>query len=1476
MTNLLSRVYNSTLGIPQQVLYRTLRALQDEDIDLFSREGIVAPELMPLLGVMASHETDATVEEVFGDRGGVANFLTDMLTDPATYLTAGVTGIAKAGKSVRAAQVGGGMKKGKRLADQGIDVNKFRTAGELREALHAGLQEGSLKGRAVKRAARDLGEVGGNTLIEDIVKTSAKEDLLITIPGLARWGASKKAPAPLQKHKSWFALQNHLFYKKPLEKMEPVWRWMGSGIRGMGDVGDMVMDGLADIAAVPKAFKLGASALESAFTAKVGEFGNDELAAAKWRVLYGSASRKLQKTDIQQVVKRVREKIAAGAPLEEIVKTRGIPKELREQILKWPKSKTNPVATENIAEPLGKYLNEIRVEGKRADRILEKAKTDFVRREMPDLGTGHWSAEVAYNAGQGLRKFREKMLHRGNPDTSEWIKELQDEHLKREAQGRLILEGKQKALIERVERIAEAEGMSVEEVSRVLNIHTEGAIHPLDLGATMKAIRSDKEEERLAGAQHLVDFLGRARGTVEALRGITRLDKRTERMLDALDSATLDILNSEGRHFSRHEMVRLEAEQLGPRMASRFAGKRIHELSMEDLDELRHTDAVLDPELRSKIRSVRKNRPKVKDEALVRFDVGKATQSRRLQDLDADDLKAAIDATDDPKLRRTLRDTLRRQRQGLPPKKAFVDQEVEVPFVLGELTPEMQTLADYMLALGDLKQGRFTSLTLERLERGTQALGRMVPEQAKAVFKKADADDLDFVFGLSDDAARLAHQANSFSMGAPLGYLPRLRNGRRERKLRDLLGQVDKTTAGLKGVSSNFKKRLEQGRSLTLEEIGTKMDELEKTGPEGKKLAKELGDLLEAEGLKPGKYIDDHVDLMMARMSRDFEQYNSARLVDDFFGHEASMQTGTIGGRIVQLLDANHQQIKHSNKRTKFKADDKGVRIGTKQDESIETARYMVVEQPDGTRALVDLHEVRRDKMSIELMDDTSDSVGQAFVAHQLGGARLNALEDARPGQWVVAGGDDMLQMFRSQVAPEPSKFAEAWAAYDWVNFGLKKFQTVLRPAHHVGNLISGIFQSQAAGASVGSIAMGHYAVAQVMFGLGDAANVPKSMSRAAGFKGELKTGRDSARMVFGAVTGKRLDDLDEVGSIKLPSGDEITHEDLWMGAVESGLLSGTFARQDVKVGGRTNVTSFEKSGELERLRYADDKTWQEGVTKFWDDALATTQVPEMSARMATVYALVFDGHKVEDAYELARRAHVDYSTLGIGERQILKRLIPYYTFGRKYIPWSLERMARDPKLASQWVTTLEQNGNMGVDSNGKIVYEKGKFQADMGRMNANLDALMSVMGAAEHLLPGEVATVKGVQSVEPPAFMAVGGGGFPGIIKDSIGDEGLEADSAAKALLDATFVGRLGEQAITGDLEALDSSLLSMVLPARFNNDPKQAALFQSNMAKRQLRRLELMAQEATSASEVRELREEALRIREALLTTQKDFGSR
>jgi len=1479
MTNLLTRTYNSTLGVPQQFLYRFIRALKDEDIDLFSREGILAPELLPLVGVAASHETDATVDEVIGDHGTAGNLIADILLDPATYLTAGATGLAKAGKAVRA----GTMRKGgKEMAEAGIDLMAHKTAGELRQTMMVAAQEGKLTTRASKRAIKELGKIDADTAVLDMMKSTGKEDLLISIPGLARWGAEVRAPQAIQKHKSWFALQNSLIYGKAVDTTKPILAWMGGKIRGMGDNGEMLMDGLADMAGIPQALKKGFGGLDSKFRLDSREFGNDEWWSAKYRAQYGKAAQKIERTDIQQTAKRLREKLAAGAGLEELLKTRGIPKELRDEIRGWPKSKTRPVAVENMAEEIPKYLREVQDNGRKAKRLLDKSEATFVRKTKQDFG--HWTGDAAFEMGQWLRKKKQLIFGRGETVTKSWLKDLQDHHLEREAKGRLILEQQQKQLIADVEHLAKATGKTTDDVKALLKIHTEGSLHPLDLAANMGAIKKGGKHT-LAAAQNYTDILGRMRGTIEALRLHTDLDKDSLKWLDALDSHTLEILSHKGMHWDRREMVELTAEQLAPEF-QQHAGKRLHELSDDELRQLRKSEATLDPDSRTKIRQLlaRRTSGEAIDSTkgapvLSRFNADEVIQSKRIQELDEDTLKARIKETDDPKLRRKLRDTLRRKRKGLPPKAAWLD--TPVPHPLGDnLTPEMQVLVDYELALADLTQGRFTSLTLERLEAGTQSLARLVPEQAKKVFAGVDPKVLDRVFGLSDDATRLAHQANGFSMGAPLGYLPRMRNRRSERKLGQLIGRLDENRTALKGVESNMKKRLDNGRSLTLDEIGSVLDEVAEGTKAGRELATEVREFLKKEGLKPGTYHQDHLDLMFARMDRDFNQANSARLIDEAFNHEEAWDLGIAGGRIVEVLDGSMETIKHTAKKTAVKAGKKGVKQTTKAAETSVPARTIIIERADGKRMPVDLHEMVAEGKSVELLGTEAESLGNAFVAHQLGGANLNALHEVQVGQWVVAGGDDVLSMFRSNVAPAPSKWADALAGYDFVNFALKRFQTVLRPAHHVGNLISGIFQSQAAGASIGSIAAAHHDVGRMILGLGeDGAKLKGGMLRATGFKGKFSAGRRTADAILGLVTERKLGDvLDDVGGIVI-DGREMSHADIWGAAVEDGLLTGTFAREEVKIGGRTSTEAVEARGRLEALRYKDDKTWREGVSDIWKDLEGTTQIPEITARMSTVYALLYDGHSIPDALQLAKRAHVDYSKLGIGERQILKRLIPYYTFGRNYIPFALEKMARSPRLIKGWQSAVEQSGLMGVDSNGKVVFEKDKFQADLGRMNANIDALMSVMGVAEHLLPGSIATVKGVQSVESPPFMAVGGGGAAGLVKESIGEDGFEADSFGKALMDATFVGRmfesLYETTTEADLNPVNDFLTSMVLPARVNNDPNRSRQFQANMARRALRRIELSLKEAKSPQEAQGLLQEANDIRQALLTVQKDFSN-
>jgi hypothetical protein len=1546
MANLLTRAYNSTLGVPQQFLFRFLKAMQDEDIDLFSREGILAPELLPVLGVAASHETDLSAKDVFGDNGFVGNLALDILTDPATFLTAGATGIAKAGKAVNKSRITSGLfkKGGKEMKEAGIDVMAHKTAGDLRKSMMVAAQDGKLTTRSAKNAIKELGKVDADTLVTDMLKSTGKEDLLISIPGLARWGAEVRAPQALQKHKSWFAFQNAMVYGKAVETSKPVLAWMGTKIRGMGDVGEVLMDQAVNAAGIPQAFKKGVAGLDSKFRLESGKYGNDEMAAANFRVSYGAAAREIEKTDIQQTVKKLRKKLAKGASLDELVRTSGVPKDLREEILGWPKSKEHPVAIDAMPEKIGEFLLEIQTQGRQTKRTIDEAMGKFRKKTKESFG--HWTGDAAFEIGQTVRKGIQLVFHRNEPVTKEWLKEIQDNYLERKAKAHIILESVQKEQIQHVQNIADATGHTPEKIKKILNIHTEGTIHPLDVAANRAAMI--KGGRHAVGAKkNYADILGRMRGTIEGLRIHTNLDKDTLKWLDALDATTLEVMTSKGMHFDRRELIELMAEDLAPEVRH-LAGKRIADLSDSDLTLLQRPDSIPETDLRKSVQQVllnRKNAKEYKDISkapqLTVFRPEEVVKSRRIEDLDMDSLKARhaeaplgselrkrlgdtikkktqgkppkkaylgtevpetllpttskptrldqldedglkaqIRATDDPVLRKNLRDTLKKLQKGQKPKKAI--RSIEVNHPLGDnLTPEMDILAKYELALADLAQGRFTAITLHNLESGTQALGRLLPEQAKAVLKGADPKDLDAVFGLSDDATRLAHQANGFSMGAPLGYLPRLRNRSRDRALSTLVGRMDDQVA-LKGVASNMKKRLDNGRSLTLDEIGTVNMDLAKSGTaEGKALAAEVDEFLKKEGLAPGIYQEDHLDIMIGRMGRDFEHVSSAKLIEDAFNHEKAGDIGMVGGRIVQVFDDYQVPIIHKDvKKTGVKAGKKGTKQTTKAAETYVPARTIVIETSDGRRIPLDLHEIQAEGKSVELLGTDADTLGNAFVAHQLGGANLNPLKDAREGQWVVTGGDDVLSMFRGNVVPPPSKWADALSVYDYVNFTLKHFQTVLRPAHSFGNLLSGIFQSQAAGASVGSIAAANIDVTRVMFGLDEALEITGAAARATGTKRVLTASRRTVDGIHGLMSGRKLGSLvDEAGTVKNKLGQEASHLDIWSEALENGLLTGTFAGEELKIGGHASGVSVERAARLEALRFKDERTWGEGVSNFWKEIEGATKIPEIHARMTTVYALYYDGHSIPDAVKLATDAHVDYSKLGIGERQVLKRMIPFYTFSRNYVPYALEKMARNPRLIAPWKAAVENSGLMGVDSNGKVVFEKGKFQLDLGRSNANIDALMAVMGVAEHLLPGNIATVKGIQSVETPGFMGLGSGGFAGVVKGAMSDDGFSADSTAKALIDATFVGRFFENlydtAVERDLNPINDFVTSMVIPARINNDPNKSRQFQANMARRALRRIELSLKEAKSPQEAQGLLQEANDIKQALLTVQQDFGN-
>ena len=55
---LLDRVFNSTFSLPQQLLWRMYRVMEDDNVDLFSEEGLADAALIPLLGFLDDHQND--------------------------------------------------------------------------------------------------------------------------------------------------------------------------------------------------------------------------------------------------------------------------------------------------------------------------------------------------------------------------------------------------------------------------------------------------------------------------------------------------------------------------------------------------------------------------------------------------------------------------------------------------------------------------------------------------------------------------------------------------------------------------------------------------------------------------------------------------------------------------------------------------------------------------------------------------------------------------------------------------------------------------------------------------------------------------------------------------------------------------------------------------------------------------------------------------------------------------------------------------------------------------------------------------------------------------------------------------------------------------------------------------------------------------------------------------------------------------
>ena len=221
--------WNSTFGVPQQLIFRGLRAAQDPNTDFFSHEGILDMSLIPFVGLFDDDRADVSMSEqvrrvnkLTGSKmdadSGWAQFGVGMLTDPLTFLSGGLTALGRTGASGLKAARTGSMPALLRKA--GVDVSEL-VAGKAkmgRKEFMAHLDEALKKplngnawsrGRqrgALKKARKEIGRLSaeyGDDVGQILNKSSDMELRLgLYVPFTNMGGAIYKN----KEHKYWFKL----------------------------------------------------------------------------------------------------------------------------------------------------------------------------------------------------------------------------------------------------------------------------------------------------------------------------------------------------------------------------------------------------------------------------------------------------------------------------------------------------------------------------------------------------------------------------------------------------------------------------------------------------------------------------------------------------------------------------------------------------------------------------------------------------------------------------------------------------------------------------------------------------------------------------------------------------------------------------------------------------------------------------------------------------------------------------------------------------------------------------------------------------------------------------------------------------------------------------------------------------------------------------------------------------------------------
>ena len=198
--------------------------------------------------------------------------------------------------------------------------------------------------------------------------------------------------------------------------------------------------------------------------------------------------------------------------------------------------------------------------------------------------------------------------------------------------------------------------------------------------------------------------------------------------------------------------------------------------------------------------------------------------------------------------------------------------------------------------------------------------------------------------------------------------------------------------------------------------------------------------------------------------------------------------------------------------------------------------------------------------------------------------------------------------------------------------------------------------------------------------------HVQNSASNA--FQSFLSIGSDALNPKSIKLAKNILSTNDPYQTVKI-SGKKYTYQKLNRLAKKYGVIDENFATYDF---GKDKPTRWELGQRNADLQKLSDVKWKD--SPIWDSVLQTSTVIgsniESIQRMNLWICRLKKGDDFEEATRKVDQFLFDYSDLTDFEQNIMKRVIPFYTFMRKNIPMELEAMLNTPSIF--------RNINYGID----------------------------------------------------------------------------------------------------------------------------------------------------------------------------------